>query len=216
MLIKICGNTNEGDAMLSSRHGADYLGVIVEHTVSPRSVNLEVAERIHKALLERDVQTPLVAVTVNLPLSHLLLIRQSFKPEVFQLHGDEDPECVSELVDRGARVWATCGDGVDPRARIGSLLDAGAEAIVVDARAKRPDGQTVYGGTGRTSNWDLARELSDSGVKVVLSGGLNPMNVTSAILATNPWMVDAVSSLEAMPGVKDGPKVRAFIEAIRK
>jgi indole-3-glycerol phosphate synthase len=51
--------------------------------------------------------------------------------------------------------------------------------------------------------------------RVVLAGGLGPDNVGEAIAATRPWAVDASSSLESSPGVKDHDKVRAFVAAAR-
>jgi phosphoribosylanthranilate isomerase len=49
--------------------------------------------------------------------------------------------------------------------------------------------------------------------RVVLAGGLGPDNVRDAIDAVRPWGVDASSSLESAPGVKDHDKVRAYLEA---
>jgi indole-3-glycerol phosphate synthase/phosphoribosylanthranilate isomerase len=51
--------------------------------------------------------------------------------------------------------------------------------------------------------------------RVVLAGGLGPDNVRAAIAAVRPWAVDASSSLEAEPGVKDHARVRAYIEEAR-
>ncbi len=51
--------------------------------------------------------------------------------------------------------------------------------------------------------------------RVVLAGGLGPENVAHAIAAVRPWAVDASSSLEASPGVKDHARVRAYVEAAR-
>ena len=47
----------------------------------------------------------------------------------------------------------------------------------------------------------------------MLAGGLAPDNVRDAIRAVRPWAVDASSSLETAPGVKDHDRVRAFVEA---
>ena len=49
----------------------------------------------------------------------------------------------------------------------------------------------------------------------MLAGGLSPENVRAAIDAVRPWAVDASSSLESAPGIKDEAKVRAFVEAAR-
>jgi indole-3-glycerol phosphate synthase/phosphoribosylanthranilate isomerase len=51
--------------------------------------------------------------------------------------------------------------------------------------------------------------------RVMLAGGLGPGNVRAAIDAVEPWAVDAASSLESAPGVKDAAKVRAFVAAAR-
>jgi indole-3-glycerol phosphate synthase / phosphoribosylanthranilate isomerase len=51
--------------------------------------------------------------------------------------------------------------------------------------------------------------------RIVLAGGLGPENVAEAIAAVHPWAVDASSSLETSPGVKDHERVRAYVEAAR-
>jgi indole-3-glycerol phosphate synthase / phosphoribosylanthranilate isomerase len=60
----------------------------------------------------------------------------------------------------------------------------------------------------------LDRARSTAG-RVVLAGGLGPENVEEAIEAVQPWAVDASSSLESSPGIKDHERVRAFVEAAR-
>jgi indole-3-glycerol phosphate synthase/phosphoribosylanthranilate isomerase len=51
--------------------------------------------------------------------------------------------------------------------------------------------------------------------RVMLAGGLGPDNVRTAIERVRPWAVDASSSLESEPGIKDAARVRAFVEAAR-
>jgi indole-3-glycerol phosphate synthase/phosphoribosylanthranilate isomerase len=51
--------------------------------------------------------------------------------------------------------------------------------------------------------------------RVMLAGGLGPENVRAAIDAVRPWAVDASSSLELSPGIKDHARVRAYVEAAR-
>jgi indole-3-glycerol phosphate synthase/phosphoribosylanthranilate isomerase/anthranilate synthase/indole-3-glycerol phosphate synthase/phosphoribosylanthranilate isomerase len=51
--------------------------------------------------------------------------------------------------------------------------------------------------------------------RVMLAGGLSPENVEAAIATVRPWAVDASSSLETAPGIKDPERVRAFVEAAR-
>jgi len=62
------------------------------------------------------------------------------------------------------------------------------------------------------SHLDRARTTAG---RLVLAGGLGPENVREAIEAVRPWAVDASSSLESEPGVKDHARVRAFVAAVR-
>jgi indole-3-glycerol phosphate synthase / phosphoribosylanthranilate isomerase len=60
----------------------------------------------------------------------------------------------------------------------------------------------------------LERARSVEG-RLMLAGGLGPENVGAAIADVRPWAVDASSSLESAPGIKDHARVRAYIEAAR-
>ncbi len=205
MLVKICGTTSISDALLTQDAGADYLGVIL-HPPSPRNIDLATAKAIRDA-----VAIPVVAITVNLSLEQLLEINRELAPAVLQLHGDEPLPLVEALVKQGLRVWAAVG-GEQARERANDMLKAGVEAVLVDARAKTKTGDTIYGGTGKRSDWDLARELREAGARVILSGGLSPDNVAEAIETVQPWLVDTVSGVESEPGVKDVEKLRQFVE----
>jgi indole-3-glycerol phosphate synthase len=62
-------------------------------------------------------------------------------------------------------------------------------------------------------HWEKARVTKG---RVMLAGGLGPENVRAAIEAVRPWAVDAASSLETEPGIKDHARVRAYIEEARR
>lgn len=213
-LVKICGITSAADAQLASRLGADYLGVIVEHPPSPRHVGVQQARDIFAAT---DRLT--VAVVVNQSPDQLLRIADVLQPAALQLHGDESVQLVRELKARGLAVWAACsanvsGNSEGVRRRAGEMAEAGADAILLDARDTNESG-IIYGGTGKLSDWRLAQSLVEDGLRVVLAGGLNPENVAAAVRAVAPWMVDVISGVEARKGVKDEEKVRRFIERAR-
>jgi indole-3-glycerol phosphate synthase/phosphoribosylanthranilate isomerase len=59
------------------------------------------------------------------------------------------------------------------------------------------------------------RTAAEAGGRVMLAGGLGPENVRRAIETVQPWAVDASSSLEREPGVKDHARVRAYVVAAR-
>jgi indole-3-glycerol phosphate synthase/phosphoribosylanthranilate isomerase len=60
------------------------------------------------------------------------------------------------------------------------------------------------------THWSTAAAAAG---RIVLAGGLGPDNVRDAIAAVRPWAVDASSSLEREPGIKDHDKVRRYVEA---
>lgn len=89
------------------------------------------------------------------------------------------------------------------RGREASLLRRGVEvARVLDLPWEGAD----------PDHWARAAEAEG---RVVLAGGLGPENVREAIAAVRPWAVDAASSLESAPGIKDHDKVRRYVEAAR-
>jgi indole-3-glycerol phosphate synthase/phosphoribosylanthranilate isomerase len=61
-------------------------------------------------------------------------------------------------------------------------------------------------------HWERAAQASG---RVVLAGGLGPDNVRDAIERVRPWAVDASSSLEREPGIKDHDTVKRYVEAAR-
>jgi indole-3-glycerol phosphate synthase/phosphoribosylanthranilate isomerase len=63
------------------------------------------------------------------------------------------------------------------------------------------------------SHWETAAAAKG---RIVLAGGLGPENVREAIGAVRPWAVDASSSLEREPGVKDHGRVRTFVAEARR
>ena len=68
-------------------------------------------------------------------------------------------------------------------------------------------------GEADPGHWERAAAADG---RIVLAGGLGPENVAEAIAAVRPWAVDASSSLEVSPGVKDPARVRAYVEAARR
>ena len=210
MFLKICGTTTLADAQLSARAGADALGVIVRHARSPRHVEDAAARAIADG-----VAAPVVAVSVNQSLESWLQIADELNPLALQLHGDEAPELVRALTARGLIVWKVLsGDAATARERAHIYTDAGASALLIDARETDASG-VVYGGTGHLADWNAARALVDEGFRVILAGGLTPENVARALETVRPWGVDVVTGVEARKGEKDAAKIAAFAGAAR-
>ena len=83
--------------------------------------------------------------------------------------------------------------------------------VLLDARA--PKG--VYGGTGKRFDWRLLDGF-DHAWPLVLAGGLDADNVGEALAVRQWFALDVSSGVEALPGVKDEGKMRAFFDAVRR
>ena len=65
------------------------------------------------------------------------------------------------------------------------------------------------------ADWNRARALASSGVRVVLAGGISAENIRDAA-ATGCAVLDVNSSLEVRPGVKSIALLEALFAAIRE
>jgi phosphoribosylanthranilate isomerase len=97
------------------------------------------------------------------------------------------------------------------KVRSDSMPDAGAwpDPIMLDSWS-----HDQRGGTGRTWEWELARDLLRRR-QVFVAGGLEPGNVGTVVSTYRPFGVDVSSGVESAVRVKDPEKVRAFIRAVR-
>lgn len=197
--VKICGITNMEDALQAAACGADALGFVF-FDKSPRCVTPEQVREIVP-------QLPSFVTTVGLFVNEApQTIRETAAfcgLDRVQLHGDESPEdcllpplrVIKALRVRDAKSLARVDDYP------GDLL--------LDAWSDR-----VYGGSGHSFDWQLARDLSAQR-SIILAGGLNPDNVAEAVAALNPYAVDVSSGVELSPGKKDHDKVAEFIRRAR-
>ena len=75
-------------------------------------------------------------------------------------------------------------------------------------------GTKKLGGTGKTHNWQISREIVNKVDKpVFLAGGLNSGNIAEAIEKVNPFGVDICSGVRT-DGVLSTHKVNSFIQKI--
>lgn len=74
----------------------------------------------------------------------------------------------------------------------------------------------LLGGTGRTHDWALSRQIRDAvDVPLFLAGGLDASNVASAIAAVNPFGIDVCSGVRSA-GNLDPTRLEDMIDAIRR
>ena len=200
--VKICGITSREDAWAAVEAGADAVGFIfVEGT--PRWIEPEAAAAI-AAEIGPFVVT--VGVFINRTIEEIEGIVARCSLSLAQLHGSQSPEECGRL--RSPFIKAIRVQREDDLAALSRYTQA--RAFLLDTYdAVRP------GGTGKTFPWEIAAKAARK-TRIVLSGGLTPVNVAQAIAQVRPYAVDVSSGVEASPGRKDHQKVREFIDQAKK
>ena len=200
--VKICGVTNWADAKLAVDLGADALGFNF-HPPSPRAVTPAQAWQIIRRL---PPMVMAVGVFVNWPARAVAALARALHFGAVQLHGHEPPQEVRELAGAFRVIKAF---SMPPGFRLGALAPyASASALLLDGFKGG-----LYGGTGRTADWDLARRAKRYG-RVILAGGIRPSNVAQAIAQARPYAVDVASGVEARPGKKDPGALRELMREV--
>jgi phosphoribosylanthranilate isomerase len=205
VLVKVCGITNLDDALAAADAGADALGFNF-YERSPRYVAPEVARTIVDRLRIDYPNLLHVGVFVNEGLDAIQRIADVAGVSALQLHGNETPEYCKALKGHHLIKVFSAGDKFKPQ----TVLEYDVQAIMLDAVDKE-----AFGGTGKLSNWTVARETRELVPKLFLAGGLSAENVADAINQVSPFAVDACSRLESAPGRKDHASIRAFVAAVR-
>jgi phosphoribosylanthranilate isomerase len=202
--VKICGITNAADALAAIDAGANLLGFNF-YAKSPRRITETEAAKI-RPQLPKKVEA--VGIFVNAASADVAAFCKSLKLDAAQLHGDETPETVAELA-RTIPVYKAFR--VDPDFPLGTLDEyPEAFAFLFDAAHT---GQ--YGGTGRTTDWEVARRAAIDR-RIILAGGLKVENVAAAVRIVRPYGIDVASGVESKPGKKDHGRLREFIQEVRR
>lgn len=194
VFVKICGITNEADALLAVALGADAVGFIF--APSTRQIAPARAGDIAKRL-PPDVLT--VGVFRNHSAKQVVEIVNRQGLGAAQLSGEESTEDTHYIIERVPRTMKAFVAGSD---RLKDAAKWGTDPIMVDAAEP---------GSGKSYDYALARQ-APSHLHVLLAGGLHPGNVAEAILAVRPWGVDVASGVEAGPGKKDPKLVAEFVK----
>ena len=198
MFVKICGITNEDDALLAVALGADALGFIF--APSPRQI---VAKKVYDITRRIPPEILTVGVFRDEHPKRVIELTHQAGLKAAQLHGHESPDDVREVMTHVRTVIkAVAAGSVDVR----NAKTFGASMVLLDAPAP---------GSGKVFDWKIAGELPD-GITVLLAGGLTPDNVGAGIRQVRPFGVDVASGVEASPGRKDPILLRKFIESVRK
>ena len=198
--VKVCGVTSVQDVELCVAAGVDAIGLNFAPS-SPRCLTLEAAAPLARAIPPHVLS---VGVFVDADLAQLQHYQRVLSLGCLQLHGDETPELLAQLLPHAYKALRVRGADVHAEA-----ARFGGEHLLLDAYVPG-----AHGGTGARFDWNLARELSRVR-KVTLAGGLTPENVAEAIAVVQPFCVDVASGVELSPGRKDAARVQAFVRAAK-
>jgi phosphoribosylanthranilate isomerase len=197
VFVKICGVTNEDDALLAVALGADAVGFVFAPSV--RQIAPQAAHDIARRL-PPEVMT--VGVFRDETPERVAEIVRAAGLKAAQLHGHEPPEVTRAVKNQVRFVIQAFVAGSAALAR---AAEHGADAILLDS--EQPGSGTVF-------DWRLSERVPVD-ARVLLAGGLDPDNVGTAIRRVRPWGVDVSSGVERSPGRKDAIKMKAFIDNAR-
>lgn len=191
--VKICGITNQEDALFCERAGANALGFIFFER-SKRYIEPGDARDIIRRLSPLTVKA---GVFVNHTEDEIMRISALTGITAIQLHGDE--------------VEGFLEDSPLPLIRAYRIKDASDFSKWNYPRRLTPLFDThsdiSYGGTGIPfRHEDIPSELRS---RSIIAGGISAENI-EGVLKLKPMGVDLVSSLESTPGKKDFLKVQQF------
>jgi phosphoribosylanthranilate isomerase len=203
MKIKICGITTKEDAMNCVEMGVDALGFNF-FAGSSRYLSPTKAQEICQVL---PPFVSIVGVFVNSNVQEINDISAHCNLDYVQLHGDETPEFCSKLnlkIIKALRVQN------ETDLHCMESYQGLVTSLLLDAKC-----ESAYGGTGKIFDWAIALRAKQSGLPVILSGGLNRENIEAAIKFVNPYGVDICSGVEKSPGIKDFNKLERLVSLIR-
>ena len=203
--IKVCGMTRAGDVRLAGELGADAVGFVFGGD-GPRRVHPQQARTMRAAM------APLVdavALFMDNDVEEVRDVVRLVRPSLLQFHGDEDDAFCRGFGVPYLKAVPMGGGGRVPSALELHTRYPGAAGFVFDGHSHGKPG-----GGGKAFDW--ARLPEDLTKPALLAGGLEPGNVFEAITTALPWGVDVSSGVESEPGIKDGERLRRFVEEVRR
>ena len=195
--IKICGICDVSGAEIAAEAGADLIGF--HFCSSPRQITPQQAREIVDALGGRRPR--LVGVFIDQTEAEVEETAAFVELDMVQLHGSEPPGFRSS---RPVMKVLKVRDGQVPPS------EEWPDPILLDSWSA-----DQRGGTGRSWDWERARELAGRR-QVFFAGGLNAGNVTALVRSIRPYGVDVSSGVERATRVKDAALVSAFVQAVKE
>ena len=211
--VKICCIANIAEAWMAINHGASAIGLVSAMPSGPGPIPEELIAEIAAIVppgvatflltckqdidaiidQQRRLRVNTVQICDRLPTGSFEQLRQALPGvSLVQVIHVTGRESVSEAVSVAPFVNAI-------------LLDSGNQSLPIKE----------LGGTGRTHDWNVSREIIETvRVPVFLAGGLRSENVRQAIDAVGPFGVDVCSGVRT-DGELDEAKLNSFFAQVQ-
>ncbi len=212
--VKVCCISSIEEAKLAIEFGAANLGFVGPMPSGPGVIEDELICKITKTI-PPSISTFLLTSETDAQgiIAHYKKVHTSTIQLVDKINKQEYKVIRNELPHvRLVQVIHVMDD-----ASISEAIDVSAfvDAILLDSGNPKRSVKEL-GGTGRTHNWELSKEIRKSiSVPVFLAGGLNENNVIEAIETVQPFGVDLCSGVRT-DGKLDAQKLKAFFEAVEE
>ncbi len=210
--VKICCITSIEEAKLAVEYGASALGLVGHMPSGPGVIGDELIYQIAKAvpppistfLLTSETKPQNIIQHYKRVNTTTIQIVDELERKEYQLLRDELPNVklvqVIHVIDENS---------VKEAIEVSKYVDA----ILLDSGNPNLSIKEL-GGTGRTHNWELSREIRKAiPIPLFLAGGLNKNNVRQAIETVQPFGLDLCSSVRT-EGQLDRQKLKDFFNAI--
>lgn len=210
--VKICCISSIDEARLAVEYGASALGLVGNMPSGPGVIDDQLIGEIAKAVPPavstflltsettaqgiiahyKKVNTTTIQVVDHLPNSEYALLRAELPHvKLVQVIHVMDNRSVQEAIEASKFVDALLLDSGNPNLQVKEL-----------------------GGTGRTHNWELSRQIRESiDIPLFLAGGINSTNVKEAIERVQPFGIDLYSGVRTNNRL-DEQKLIAFFKEI--
>jgi phosphoribosylanthranilate isomerase len=199
--IKICGITRFEDARIAVNLGVDALGFIF-YDKSPRYITPAQAGAIIAKLPPFVTK---VGVFVDSHPTSIMAAAQESGIDTVQLHGSETPDIARRLPFTVIKSFA-----VKPEWNPSVLDNYDVAGFLLDTWDPGHKG-----GTGKTFDWQLARQAATKHKNIILAGGLGPVNIREALENVQPYAVDFNSGVEIKPGIKNPHKMKEAVAIVK-
>lgn len=197
--IKICGITNENDALKLSKYDLFALGFIITKKDISSRIDLNLAAKIIKSLPSHLLSVVGVA---NLPPEEIISVCQKTEAGAVQIQRGGTIADILEIKRQmpELKIWKAFFTDTEPDLDEIAGFEKISDVILIHSKEQE---------------WSKGLKIAKALTKpFILAGGLNLNNVKRAIEEFRPFAIDLIRGVETIPGKKDFKKVKKLINLV--